>query len=145
MDFYDLFSKALKDSGLGNTEFAKLAGASKQHVTDMLKRRRTPPMKKIKRWADALGLAENSAFRADFIWHAQLAHSPAAVRDMVASMEQEIARLGGSMPRFSGLSDPDDSDARISAALEPNEHSDVLHPTYPPRATDLSGAPRHGK
>lgn len=88
LDFYDFFISSLKNSGLSNTEFASRAGASKQHVTDMARKRRTPPLDRLDAWADALHLEGDR--RAEFIRLAYLAHAPEQVRQLVEARRRVL-------------------------------------------------------
>lgn len=96
LDFYDFFAKSLSESGLQNTQFAKVGHCSKQTVSDLLAKRRRPPLNRIDDWADALGLKPDA--RREFKMLAGLAHvKDPQVRELIAgeltALRQDVADL----------------------------------------------------
>lgn len=77
-DFPAAFLRAVSLSGLTQRTFAKLAGITQGHVSNVITGKRLPPLDRMQEWADLLGIYGED--RAEFVRLAEIAHTPPGIR-----------------------------------------------------------------
>lgn len=89
--FSEVFERALDKAGFKQLGFARKVGTSQGFVSEILRGNRTPPLDRIEKWAEALGL--KSEERVEFIRHAHLAHCPDTIRDDYLRLRARVDKL----------------------------------------------------
>jgi transcriptional regulator with XRE-family HTH domain len=118
MTFSELLKRLLETMELEQKDFARMVGTSPSVITDTMKGRLRPPLKKIESWADALEL--HGDHRAEFILHAHLAHAPEYVRKYIENLESEIGNLRDDVKEVRSLiaENEHNFESRVAVAIE---------------------------
>ena len=87
----EMLKSLIAQKGYGLREFAQRVGYAHSNISAIMAGRRPPPLDRIERWADALGL--DGQERQEFLEEAYLAHAPQQVRHIVDRMRVEIDSL----------------------------------------------------
>lgn len=88
MNFGDMLAARIEGAGLTRIAFAKEVESSSGFMTDVIKGRRTPPLDRLDRWIEVLGLSPKEADQFRFL--AGVAHIPEpSIRAIVTAIYEE--------------------------------------------------------
>ncbi len=89
--FSEVFERALDKAQFKQLTFARKVGTSQGFLSSIIRGTRTPPLDRLDKWADALGLKGDE--RAEFVRLANLAHCPELIREDYLRMRTRLERL----------------------------------------------------